>query len=132
MWTEHGNDLPSELVSIDIYRLRCNFNWYSKLPASLKSLNIDFSFFNPDWDTLPPQLEELKLKNSSVISESLARLPQSLKTLELSELRNITSEDDFPSLLPKNLTRISISRDSLSHSVLQHLPVTLTDFEVVI
>ena len=125
--SEHGNDLPTELLSLDIYSLSCKFNWLSKLPMSLKSLNMDSISFKAVWDTLPPQLEELKLGDWSPIC--LARLPQSLKILELREICNINSEVN-PISLPKNLTRLSLQEGEMSPSVLQRLPVTLTDLEV--
>ena len=60
--SELENDLPSELISLTINRLECNFNWISKLPKSLKILDTCLIGSNHDWLSLPPQLEVLNVR----------------------------------------------------------------------
>ena len=126
-------DLPSDLISLCIEHLRSKFNWFSKLPKSLKSLKIRIGNFEPDWNSLPPQLEELAVHGVGWMScrkADLAQFPQSLIYLKLWRIDDINSGDELISLLPKNLTRLKhVNGVLLDHSSLQQLPVTLTDYQ---
>ena len=129
--SEHENDLPSDLVSCTTFVLEANFNWFGKLPKSLKYLEMAEFYFPPDWFTLP-QLEILKLWKCP--KSALPQLPQSLKSLELGGIEDCTfdSPDEFVSLLPKNLTELKLANPLLMRvpsSELQKLPVSLTSFE---